>query len=117
MNLFRTSVVSVLSMVALSASAFADDASAQKSFESAKALYAQRSATSMKAVDDALSELAKAEGQAQGTELKYDILVLESRALHDRGYVPGGLLEFGECEPAIGFPDGANVAQCLVLVG
>jgi hypothetical protein len=75
--------VSVLALV--SQSAFADDASARQSLENAKKLYAQRSATSMKAVDDSLAALATAEGQAQDKELKFDILILESRALYFKG--------------------------------
>lgn len=70
---------------ALSHPAKADDAAARQGFERGKALFAQRSSTSTKNIDDALSALAGAESQAQDKELKYDILILEARALYFKG--------------------------------
>lgn len=82
----KLAVVAVFSLAAVSAqSAKADDAAVRQSLEKGKALYAQRSSTVMKNVDDALTLLAGAESQAQDKELKYDILVLEARALYFKG--------------------------------
>ena len=83
--MIRFVAVTVLSALVLTTAAFADDASAQKAFDDAKVAFASRTAGSLAAVDNAISLLATAEGQVESTELKYDILVLASRALYFKG--------------------------------
>ena len=43
-----------------------------------------------------------------------DLDTLQPGAPHDGRDVPGGLLELGKCEPAVGFPNGADIAHGLV---
>jgi hypothetical protein len=78
-------ILSLSAFALVSQSAQADDVAARQSLEAAKKLFAQRSGSSMKSVDDAISTLSSAESQAQDKELKFDILVLESRALYFKG--------------------------------
>jgi hypothetical protein len=83
------SVYALVSGLVLSAAlgfnAQADDAAVRQSLEAAKALFNQRSAASSAPIDQALASLKTLEGQAQAKELKYDVLILEARALYFKG--------------------------------
>ena len=79
------SAVAIVAMSLHATSSFADEAAAKQAYEKAKSLFAQRSAASTRSVDEAISILGVAEGQAESKELKYDILILESRALYFKG--------------------------------
>jgi hypothetical protein len=85
-KLAAVAVLSVSAMLgAVSQIAKADDNTAKQALDQGKALFAQRSSTNLKSIEDALTVLATAEAQAQDKVLKYDILVLESRALYFKG--------------------------------
>src|SRR4051794_23172462 len=82
----------LLSVLALSAVcsnfSFADDDSVTEGLTAAKALFAQRSATSSQAIDDLLAKLAPLEAKdakADDSDLNYDVLILEARAYYWKG--------------------------------
>ncbi|MGK5084228.1 hypothetical protein WDW37_13110 [Bdellovibrionota bacterium FG-1] len=82
-SLVVVSLVSIFS--SFSICAFADEATALKDFETAKAGYAQRSVSAVRNLDTVLVTLERALGEAESTELKYDILVLEARTYYFQG--------------------------------
>lgn len=65
---------------------FADDAAIQKGLDQANGLYAQRSATNPQPIDQAIQLLQSLEGQADDSDLDYDILILESKAFYWKGF-------------------------------
>src|SRR5262245_12932525 len=75
--------VSALAVTFTAQAVLADDAVVQQKFAAAKALFAQREALSKN--DAALTALEGLDGQAQSADLKYDILVLASRAYYWKG--------------------------------
>lgn len=66
-------------------SALADDDSVQQGLGEAKVLFEQRSAVNPKPIEDALAKLATLEGQAEDSDINYDVLILTSRALYWKG--------------------------------
>src|SRR5690349_855001 len=82
----KLAALAVVSMIVVGAqSAKADDAAARQSYEDAKKSFAQRSSTSLDTIQEAINLLDKAEVEAQDKLLKYDILILASRALYFKG--------------------------------
>lgn len=85
-KLMNVAVVAALALSTVASRAVrADDATAQKAFEDAKALYADRSGSALGAIEKAIALLATAEAQVADKSLKYDILVLASRSMYFRG--------------------------------
>jgi hypothetical protein len=80
----RWAALAVLAL-SLPHAAMADDSQAQTALDQGKALYAQRSSASLDSINQALAVLQGAESQAQDKLLKYDILILEARALYFKG--------------------------------
>jgi hypothetical protein len=91
MNFQRSSLVKLTAAAVLSVAmatsqfAKADDESARQGLAKAQDLFAQRSTTSLKSIDETIAVLKDAEAQAVSKELKYDILILASRALYFQG--------------------------------
>jgi hypothetical protein len=82
----KFAAVAVLALVSVSSQRVrADDATAQKAFEDAKTQYAARSGTALGSIEKALGFLDTAEAQAVDKTLKYDILILASRAMYFKG--------------------------------
>lgn len=65
--------------------AFADDETVQKGLQDAKAEFEKRSATNPQPIDKAIAILNGLEGQADDSDLNYDVLILESRAIYWKG--------------------------------
>lgn len=97
-------------MVMNASAALADDAAAESLFERAKEAYAQRD--QMAKCDEAISLMAEAEAQAESTELKFDILVLSSRA----HYWKGTFTEDGNAKKVV-FDAGKNQAEKAKTLG
>jgi len=84
-NRVRAVVSVLLASSVVSSAALADDVTVTSGLQQASALFNQRSATNSQSIDDALSVLGKLEGQADDSNLNYDVLILESRALYWKG--------------------------------
>lgn len=74
-----------LALSGASSLAFADDAQVIAGLEKAQALFDQRSAEDPQPIEDAIATLAALEGQADDSDLNYDVLILESRAYYWKG--------------------------------
>ena len=92
MHSYSKKYFSVLSLVAVAVSngafargAFASDESVKKGLEEATASFARRSSVDPRPIDQALSVLQSVEGQADDSDLNYDVLILESRAYYWKG--------------------------------
>jgi hypothetical protein len=81
--LVKLAALAVFSIGAVAA--HADDQAAQAALTKGLGFYAQRSATSLDSIESAIKVLDGAEAQADSKELKYDILILTSRAMYFKG--------------------------------
>jgi hypothetical protein len=75
----------VLASCVLSSAALADDSAIENQFRIAQELYGQRSVVDSQSIEKTIETLKAIEGKAEDSDLNYDILILESRALYFKG--------------------------------
>lgn len=88
MTFFRASALMVSSVLVLSSAALADDSVAQSLYAEAQTAYEGRE--DLRNIEVALAKLDQALVQAESSDLKYDILILSSRALYFKGHKARG---------------------------
>jgi hypothetical protein len=76
---------SLVSGVAVTGTAMADDDTVRKGLEEVAQLFSQRSAARADVIEKGLAQLAQLEGTADDSDLNYDVLIWESKFLYWKG--------------------------------
>jgi len=84
-NSLLTAFSVVVATSTVSSLALASDESVKKALDDANAQFARRSSVDPRPTDEALAILQRAEGQADDSDLNYDVYILESRAYYWKG--------------------------------
>jgi hypothetical protein len=84
-NHLSLAISALILSLPLSSSSFANEAFAEKNYEDAVSLFAQRSATDPNPIEEVLSVLGKLENKSDDADVNYDVYVLKARALYWKG--------------------------------